>query len=181
MSAEQGLNAAAQQLMTTQPERPDQPEQGELDFLGMPSYRNDEGKNVRPQPIPLPDTVRGRGSRAGIRNRRTEEWIDYFAHRYRMPLEGLMAIGNLAVEEIRRSLSCTALEAMHIKIRALESAAPYLHSKLSSIEVKPAGTPGGAPSTLTIDSAEWQELAAETADGPPAPNGELHPRRDDGS
>src|SRR5262249_12831841 len=129
MSAEQGLVTAAH--LVVQPDRPPRrrAEQLDLDFLGMPAYQDRGGAQVVPVPERLDDPAenesedgRRRGSRAGIRNKRTEEWLAYFAQRYRSPVENLLAMGNMSIEELSRSLRCSALEAANIKIRCNEAA-----------------------------------------------------------
>jgi hypothetical protein len=88
--------------------------------------------------------VRRIGTRRGIPNRTTTAWQEYFAARgYRMPLENLMSFANLGVDDVANRLGCSPLEAMNVIIRCNAEAAPYLHHKLASIEIRRDGTPGG--------------------------------------
>jgi len=60
---------------------------------------------------------------------------------------------------------------MHIKLKALDSAAPYLHAKLASIELKPMGHPGGPavrifdPSDDALDVTPEAETKSVVRDG----------------
>jgi hypothetical protein len=143
-SPEQGLATPARLALADQPAPAgSEPAQLELaDLLGLPV-----SSSIRPS---VPD--RRPGTRAGIRNKRTEEWLDYFsAQGYRLPIHNLMAYANLGVDELARRLGCTALEAMNVIIRCNAEAAPYLHAKLASIEIKRDGEVGGRSTTLAID------------------------------
>jgi hypothetical protein len=158
MAIEDGFRSAAKTALTTQPAPPAAAEQ--LDLLGMPSYRDPKtGQEVTPRP---------QGGRpAGSRNRRTDEWIAHLLGRYPSPLEGLLQMGNLGIDELARSLECTRLDAAKLKAFALKEAAPYLHARLSSVEVKAPGDPAsgiGAP--LILEAEDWAQMpaASEEAD-----------------
>jgi hypothetical protein len=182
VSADQGLATAARELLATQPSAPERAEQLDLDFLGMPAYREEStGAQIVPVPERLDrvpefrdlDEPRRRGTRAGVRNRRTEEWLAYFATRYRSPVENLLAMGNMSIEELCKSLRCSPLEAANIKIRCNAEAAPYTHAKLATIEIKPPGTPGGGASTLAIEGGLVETIVVTPEDDSPLshPNG----------
>jgi hypothetical protein len=154
MAIDDGFRSAAQTALATQPAPPAGPEQ--LDLLGMPSYRDAKtGQEITPRP---------QGGRpAGSRNRRTDEWIAHLLGRYPSPLEGLLQMGNLGIDELARSLECTRLDAAKLKAFALKEAAPYLHARLSSVEVKAPGDPAsgiGAP--LILEAEDWAQMPAAT-------------------
>jgi hypothetical protein len=154
---EQGLATAARLALAEGGAPPgSEGEQLDLaDLLGLPPAPSSNGAGL---------PARRSGSRAGIRNRRTEEWLEYFSGRgLRLPLENLMAMANLGVDEVRRRLGCTPLEAMNVIIRCNAEAAPFLHARLASIELKRPGEPGGRPSTLSIEG----ELAIDVTPEPP--------------
>src|SRR5215472_4720608 len=125
---EQGLATAAGLALENQPAQPG-PEPEQLDLLGLPPINN--GKDV----------VVPRGTRAGIRNRRTAEWQEYLLTKYPSPLEGLLAMGNLPIAELAKSLSCSLRDAAMIVIKCREVTLPYLHPRLSSVEVTRPGEP----------------------------------------
>ena len=148
-----GLDAGARAALAQQPDRPGrQPEQ--LDLLGLPPINNGQ------------DLVVPRGSRAGIRNRRTQEWGDYLLSRYESPLEIMVAMSNLPVAELARSAHCTLERALAIKLKAAELATPYLHPRLASIDValsKP-GHPGGVAAQLRLRPQDVVEELVAVAD-----------------
>jgi hypothetical protein len=151
-SPEQGLATAARLSLDARPGRAGPAGAGEapeqLDLLGLLGMSAPSGPGA-PARHDLPASRPG--TRAGIRNRRTDEWIEYFAARgYRSPLENLLALANLGVEELSRALRCSLLEAAQIIIRCNSEAAPYLHPKLASLELRSRGEPGGRPSTLEL-------------------------------
>ena len=151
MSIEDGLRTAAKTALATQ-EAPAVPEQ--LDLLGMPTYRDAKtGQEIAPRP---------QGGRPpGSRNRRTDEWIAHLLGRYPSPLEGLLQMGNLRVDELSRSLECSRLEAAKLKAFCLKEATPYLHARLSSVEVKPAGDPAsGVGAPLILEAEDWAQMPA---------------------
>jgi hypothetical protein len=73
-----------------------------------------------------------------------------------------MAYVNLGVDELARRLGCTPLEAMNVIIRCNAEAAPYLHAKLASIEIKRDGEVGGRATTLAIDVTPTPTSEPET-------------------
>ena len=143
-ASESGLTTAARLTLSGQPERPGPAEPEQLDLLGLPGSN---GQDVTVH-------AAGRGSRAGIRNRRTQEWIDHLLSRYPSPLEGILALGNVPVLELCKSLSCSAKDAVLIKVKCLEIATPYLHPKLQSVELinSPGDPRGSAADRLILEN-----------------------------
>lgn len=88
---------------------------------------------------PLPDLLgmrqvvgadrRGPGRPAGARNKRTEAWTDYLLSRYSSPLEGLLQLATMGVEDLVTAIGCTRLEALQEKRQAMIAALPYLHQR----------------------------------------------------
>jgi len=167
LGREQGLASAAR-VSLAEGGAPPNPVEEQLDLpglLGLPPAANTVN-NKEKQVVPL----RKPGTRAGIRNRRTEEWLDYFSNRgYRLPIESLMAVANLGVDELAKRLCCSALEAMNVIIRVNAEVAPYLHPRLASIEFRARGEPGGRSSTLEIEGS-LVDVTPENSlpDAPPA-------------
>jgi hypothetical protein len=168
MAIEDGFRSAAQTALATQPAPPAAAEQ--LDLLGMPSYRDPKtGQEITPRPQSLPLAKAAGGRPAGSRNRRTDEWIAHLLGRYPSPLEGLLQMGNLGIEALARSLGCTLLDAAKLKAFCLKEAAPYLHARLSSVEVKAPGDPAsGVGAPLILEAEDWAQMpaAGEGADRP---------------
>ena len=138
-SPQKGLASAAAVALADQPARPgSEPEQ--LDLLGLPPINNGQ-QIVTPRP-----GQRGRG-------RRSQEWIDHLisSGRYSSPLEKLLAYGNVPIIELAKSLGCDYMAAAQFQVKCLEIVLPFLHPRLSSVEVRPAGDPlSGQSSTLSI-------------------------------
>jgi hypothetical protein len=95
----------------------------------------------------------GKGRPPGRRNRRTEEWLEYFA-RYPSPIELLLRTAAAPLDEFSRELGCSKHEAVKLQIAAATAAAPFLHPRLSAIELHPPGHPDGIPSTLILQPQE---------------------------
>ena len=122
-----GLVTAAQQLLATQPSAPEPAEQLDPDFLGTPAHREESTDATR---VPVPerlDTVpesrhldEPQGRRRRGRDRRTEEWLAYFANRYRSPVENLLAMGDMGIEELCKSLRQCGLQGLELELRCLE-------------------------------------------------------------
>lgn len=72
---------------------------------------------------------RGPGRRPGARNKRTVEMANYLLNRYASPLEVLMQIATMRVDELSASIGCTKLEALQEKRHAALAALPYIHQK----------------------------------------------------
>ena len=77
----------------------------------------------------VPVERRGPGRPKGARNKRTEEWTAYLLGRYHSPLEALLQLGLMPVQELARSLNCTMIEALAEKRQALAAILPYLHQR----------------------------------------------------
>jgi hypothetical protein len=153
-SPEQGLATAARLALADQPAPAgSEPVQLELAGLrGLPAL-----SSIRPS---FPE--RCPGKRAEIRNKRTEECLEYFSVQgYRLPIHNRMAYANLGVDELARRLGWTPLEAMNVIIRCSAEAAPYLHAKLASIEIKRDGELGGRATRLAIDITPTTPPAGE--------------------
>lgn len=71
----------------------------------------------------------GPGRRPGSRNRRTQEIVDYLMAKYPMPLEGLLRIASMSIDELRGELKCTAFEAGQERRLAMIAALPYLNQR----------------------------------------------------
>ncbi|CAB4127989.1 hypothetical protein UFOVP99_2 [uncultured Caudovirales phage] len=82
----------------------------------------------------------GGGRPAGSVARATAAMRDVLLRRYPSPLIGLAEIAARPVEQLARELGCTRLEAFQEQRRALESLAPYMHSKMP-IAVQSDGAP----------------------------------------
>jgi hypothetical protein len=70
-----------------------------------------------------------RGRPAGSRNRRTQEIVDYLTAKYPLPLEGLLRLAAMSIDEIRAELGCSALEAGQERRHALVAVLPYIHQR----------------------------------------------------
>ena len=81
----------------------------------------------------------GKGRPRGVHNHKTERWIGYLLKRYPSPLEGAVQLANAPIAELARDLRCSPLDAAKIKIQAMAASIPYLHQRLASVELKPAG------------------------------------------
>ena len=80
--------------------------------------------------LALPQDRRPRGRPAGQRNVRVQRTADYLLARYRDPLEGLVAMAAMGVDELASALGCTKLEAFGEKRQCATAAIPYLHSRM---------------------------------------------------
>ena len=155
---ETGLATAAAVALEDGPGRArSEPEQ--LDLLGLPPINN--GKQIV---VPRPGQ-RGRG-------RRTQEWIDHLltSGKYPSPLETLLALGNVSIIELARSLGCDNLAAAQLKVKALEIVLPFLHPRLSAVEILPPGDPkGGIPSRLELAGEVIDVVGADEVEDEPQP------------
>lgn len=70
-----------------------------------------------------------RGRPPGSRNRRTQEIVDYLTSKYPLPLEGLLRMAAMSIEEIVAELGCTKLEAQQEKRQAWIATLPYIHQR----------------------------------------------------
>jgi hypothetical protein len=130
------------QLDLTMPLPTDAPEEMQSpDLLGLPQTASARDKTaIR--------SNAGKGRPRGIHNHKTERWIDYLLRRYPSPLEGAVQLANAPIAELARELCCSPLEAAKLKIQAMAASIPYLHQRLASVELKPAGSPDGEPVLL---------------------------------
>jgi hypothetical protein len=135
-----GLESIAIHQISIEDERP-------VDLLGLPQTAAARDKIVG-------QNNAGKGRPRGVHNHRTQEWINYLLARYPSPLEGAVQMANSPVEALARELHCSRLEAAKIKVQAMMASIPYLHSRLSSVELKPPGAPGGPPVDLPFSDLE---------------------------
>lgn len=163
---EQGLATAARLALGERGAAPG-PDEDQLDLpglLGLPAANTTVNEVT---------VARRPGTRAGILNKRTTDWLEYFSKRgYRLPIENLMALANLGVEELAKRLHCSPLEAINVIIRVNSEVAPYLHPRLSAIELKPPGELGGRPSTLEIEGS-LVDVTPQPSPSAPTGNGDL--------
>ena len=112
---------------------------------------DDEGEAANQEP-----RAGGRGGRPkGSRNRSTEAWRDFLAHRYRSPLEVMAEIYSRSVGELVAEIGCTKLEALTLQLRAAAESAPYWHQK--------------QPMAMQIDGKGIVQLVLEAPSHQPAP------------
>jgi hypothetical protein len=136
-------------------------EEPTLDLLGLPAI--EKSANL---------SRAGRGRPPGARNRSTREWLDYLSRKYGSPLEVLAQMARAPTDQLARELGCTRLEAYVQKRHAAESLAPFLHPRLSSVELYPPGHPAGPPSLLSLTPQDWAEIpdaVAEVSDAAESP------------
>jgi hypothetical protein len=70
------------------------------------------------------------GRPAGSVARSTAEWQRFVLARYRSPLIGLAEIASRPARDLALEVGCTPHEALLLQLRAMESLAPYIHSKM---------------------------------------------------
>jgi hypothetical protein len=153
-----GLATAAGLALKDQAARP-APEPEQLDLLGLPPINNGQ-QIVAPRP-----GQRGRG-------RRTQEWIDHLltSGKYPSPLETLLALGNISVIELAKSVQCSTHEAVLLKVKCLEVVLPFLHPRLSAVEIVPPGDPkSGIPSRLELAGEVIDVVGADEVEDEPEP------------
>ena len=98
----------------------------------------------------------GKGRPPGVRNHSTQYWLEYITRKYGSPLEILAQMSRAPIADLARELGCSKLDAFGEKRKAAEALAPYLHAKLSSVTVYPAGDPrGGIASELILESKDF--------------------------
>jgi hypothetical protein len=152
---EQGLATAARLSLADQPAKPLAEAAEQLDLLGLPASKGRDVVETRP------------GTRRGIPNKATQEWSKWFSNRgYRLPIEILMDVANRRVDELSRALNVSRGDAMNLIIRCASEAAPFMHARLASIELKP-GEPGGPSSTLEITGSLVDVIPQHTPAEPP--------------
>jgi hypothetical protein len=129
------------QLDLTIPLPTDAPSPEELqppDLLGLPQTAGAREKTAL-------RSNAGKGRPRGAHNHKTELWIGYLLTRYPSPLEGAVQLANAPIAELARDLRCSPLDAAKLKVQAMAASIPYLHQRLASVELKPAGSPEGTP------------------------------------
>ena len=100
----------------------EEPEQLELAaLLGLPARRDQPLEEQRAE-----IERRGPGRPKGSRNKRTVATAEYLLARYRNPVEGLLQMGMVGVEELSKRLGCTPFEAWQEIRLCLGAAAPYV-------------------------------------------------------
>lgn len=155
---EKGLVGAGRAAAAAARSEPATAEPEQLD-LGLPAITQPDGSKFVPRP-------RGPGRPAGSSNVLTRRWRDYLLSRYPSPLEGITAIAALGVEDIKRSLGCSALEAMNVKIRCLETAVGYLYPKLQATLYHRTGESRDDPARLILANDDELELGPMFEDSP---------------
>ena len=123
-----------------------------------------EAADPAPAIAPAAGDPTGRGGRPkGALNRSTRELREFFARKYRSPLEVMFETFSRPVADLARELGCTLLEAFELQQKAAAEAAPYFHQKLSPLQ--DALDKGGLVS-LTIDTRapDGQVAAADRGD-----------------
>jgi hypothetical protein len=108
--------AVAQAAEAGEPEGAEQ-----FDLLGMPSLSELQESMVAAR--------RGPGRPKGARNRRTTATVDYLLARHTMPLEGLLSMAEMGVDELAKRLKCSPLEAWQEKRLCWAAALPYCHQR----------------------------------------------------
>lgn len=106
-------------LELVNPDNPPADEPEQLDLIGA----------VKPEKFRELQERRGPGRPPGARNKRTQEWAEYLLSRYASPLEVLMQIANARVDDLRKAIGCTSLEALQEKRLAAIAVIPYVHQK----------------------------------------------------
>lgn len=86
----------------------------QLDLLGLELPAGRRAKAGRPQ---------------GRLNSRTQRVADYLLANYRDPLEGLVIMAGLGIDEMAAALNCSKLEAFAEKRQCAVAAMPYLHQR----------------------------------------------------
>lgn len=117
------------------------------------------------QPALLPELAppaeRQGGRPAGASPKATREWVRYLLASYGSPLEELLRIAAMDLDELRRTIGAdTRLEAFDRRMQALKEALPYLHQKLpQAIQIE------GAP-MMAVQIAVSPALAERLAQQP---------------
>jgi hypothetical protein len=93
--------------------------------------------------------------------------------RYPSPLEGAVQLANAPIAELARDLCCSPLEAAKLKVQAMAASIPYLHQRLASVELKPAGSPDGEP--VSLPYSDSFDVTPENGDGEAADISEVAP------
>ena len=95
--------------------------------------------------------TRGPGRPLGSRNKRTDEAARFYIGLYGDPLRRGVSIASLPIlapgvlDELAKILKTDRFKAATWWASIYSATLPYLHQKLASLEVKPAGSIGGEP------------------------------------
>lgn len=95
--------------------------------------------------------------------KRTALMRDKLLATYRSPLVVLAEIYARPVQELRRELGCTMLEAIRLQLDAARDLAPYLHSKMpTAVQLEGAAV---APILVGVSEAQAQVIVGEQGPG----------------
>lgn len=100
---------------------------------------------TRGQVVPF----RGPGRPPGARNKRTDEAARLYCAAFGDPLARAIEVAAMPIlapgvlEEFARFLQCSRLEAFKAWANCSSATMPFVHQRLATLEVKPAGSPGG--------------------------------------
>jgi hypothetical protein len=147
------LRPALAEALELGPDPPSEPQQLDLtlptdvsqspDLLGLPrSAAAREKTAIR--------SNAGKGRPRGVHNHKAEYWIGYLLKRYPSPLEGAIQLANAPIAELAQELRCSPLDAAKLKVQAMAASIPYLHQRLASVELKPAGSPRRGAGVLAL-------------------------------
>lgn len=168
MAEPTGLAAVLEDAIGDRPLVP--PETEQLDLLAMIGVHQ------------MRAVERPRGRPPGAINRRTERVAEYLLSKYPDPLEGLMQMASLGIEEMCAALGCTRMEAFQELRLCRLAALPFVHRRMPqaidltnhnvvhlSIQTGASGAPGAGDGGVTIlgglvDIEENQEVS-DGADG----------------
>lgn len=114
-----------------------------------------------PTPIELGANGSKRGRPAGARNLRTDQAARWYMSRHGDPLERGVAISALPVlaagvlEGLASRLGCSRHDAAKWWASVYSATLPFIHQRLSQLQVRDAGSPGsGQPILWTFSSVE---------------------------
>jgi hypothetical protein len=178
------LRPALSQALELAPDPPSEPRQLDLTIrfpTDLPSSEESQPADL----LGLPQTAAarekvaarnnaGKGRPRGVHNHKTERWISYLLKRYPSPLEGAVQLANAPIAELAQELRCSRLDAARLKVQAMAASIPYLHQRLATIELKPAGSPDGLPVSLPF-SDDVIDVRPENEDRKAVEAGELAP------
>ena len=122
---------------------------------------------TRGQVVPF----RGPGRPPGARNKRTDEASRIYAAQFGDPLARAVEVAAMPIlapgvlEEFAKFLQCSRLEAFKAWANCSSSVMGYVHQKLATLEVKPAGSPGGEALVFGYADSNDGELLLEAESG----------------
>jgi hypothetical protein len=109
---------------------------------------------------------RGPGRPPGARNRRTDEAARIYMAEFGDPLRRAVAISAMPIlapgvlPELAKVLGCDRITAAKWWTSTLAATLPFIHQRLATLEIKPAGSPeGGEP--VRWEFSDGEQLAAE--------------------